>query len=54
MEQKPYGDIYVAKDKVTGKYVFIFTGMRYDQKRYKLMYSVSAKFVHETLESQFL
>lgn len=42
--------IWVAFDEFTAKLVFIEWGSRYDQKRYRLMYYISADQVHKLVE----
>lgn len=49
MLKTPVKHIWLAQDKITKEYVFIDTGMKYDQKRYTLLYSVSGDEVHKLI-----
>lgn len=51
MGREEADSIWVAKDILTGKYVFITWGAKYDQARYTLIASIYADEVMEFMKS---
>ncbi|QTJ63350.1 hypothetical protein [Salmonella phage STWB21] len=49
MLKTPVKHIWLARNKATNEFVFIDTGMRYDQRVYELLYSASAEEVHKLI-----
>lgn len=49
---KPKEYIWIAKDIITKDFVFIHYGMKYDQARYTLLYTISAYEVNQLVTNQ--
>ncbi|AYN56058.1 hypothetical protein STG2_94 [Salmonella phage STG2] len=49
MLKTPVKHIWLARNRATNEFVFIDTGMTYDQRIYDLLYSVSAEEVHKLI-----